>query len=148
MKDPFYIEGLQFECQRCSRCCRHEPGYVYLSRNDLLGLSNHLKMSEEDFIRNYCRRAARAGGFSLSLIEKDNFDCIFWESGICIVYDARPFQCRSYPFWDNYLASKHAWKGLSESCPGVNQGRLHTFEMIEHWRYLRSLETYSLTAGT
>ena len=35
MSKKFYDDGLQFECARCSYCCRHEPGYVFLSDNDL-----------------------------------------------------------------------------------------------------------------
>ena len=31
----FYSDGLRFECTRCSRCCRHTPGYVFLSENDV-----------------------------------------------------------------------------------------------------------------
>ena len=26
-KEPFYKDGLHFECQRCSFCCGHSPGY-------------------------------------------------------------------------------------------------------------------------
>ena len=143
MKDPFYSKGLRFECQRCSRCCRQEPGFVYLSENDCRALSLSLGITQEDFIRSYCRTVQGAAGLLISLLEKDNYDCIFWESGGCAVYEHRPFQCRSYPFWENYLASGEAWNSLEADCPGVNRGSLHTYEEIENWRQMRRKENYT-----
>ena len=35
MSEPFYAEGLRFSCERCSACCRGEPGYVFLTKEDL-----------------------------------------------------------------------------------------------------------------
>ena len=42
--NEFYKNGLNFECQRCSFCCGHSPGYVYLSERDLLTLCAHYKI--------------------------------------------------------------------------------------------------------
>jgi len=42
MEDSFYKDGLSFECQACSNCCRKDPGYVFLSEKDLLILTNAL----------------------------------------------------------------------------------------------------------
>ncbi|HUX21603.1 MAG TPA: YkgJ family cysteine cluster protein, partial [Spirochaetia bacterium] len=39
MYKPFYQDGLRFECTRCDACCRHEPGYVFLSQTDLRRLA-------------------------------------------------------------------------------------------------------------
>ncbi len=147
MKDSFYLSGLRFECQKCSRCCRHDPGYVYLSENDIHILSSYFKMPRDRFIETYCRTVQHTGELYVSLKEKDNYDCIFWESGACTVYPVRPFQCRSYPFWSNYLASEDAWNETAKSCPGINRGRLYTFEEIEGWINSRNREVYRLQAG-
>ncbi|MDR2842216.1 MAG: YkgJ family cysteine cluster protein, partial [Spirochaetaceae bacterium] len=69
----------------------------------------------------------------LSLKETSVYDCIFWKNG-CTVYAARPFMCRSYPFWDSMLVSKEAWD--SGSCPGCNAGTLYDKAAIENWRRL------------
>ncbi len=72
------------------------------------------------------------GGFSrLSLKEKDNYDCIFWEEGGCSVYKARPVQCSTYPFWSNNLGSKDDWNHLARLCPGANRGRLYSMREIK-----------------
>ena len=46
-------------------------------------------------------------------------------SGGCTVYQSRPLQCRTFPFWPEHVASPEAWERLAGSCPGVNRGRLY-----------------------
>jgi Fe-S-cluster containining protein len=51
MSQPFYVDGLNFSCKRCSRCCTKESGYVYLSQNDLDALLSCLKLPKDEFIK-------------------------------------------------------------------------------------------------
>jgi len=128
---PFYDGGLKFSCTRCSSCCRHESGYVYLSENDLSRLANEFKMDYTAFVKTWCRWIPFTPGRErLSLKEKSNFDCIFWNA-VCTVYHVRPLQCRAFPFWDYVLCSQQAWENTGESCPGINNGELHSREKIE-----------------
>jgi Fe-S-cluster containining protein len=102
---------------------------VFLRKNDLELLVSALKMKYTEFIKRYCRWAPNADGREqLSLKEKANYDCIFWSSG-CSLYEARPLQCRAYPFWPSLLASRKAWEAMS--CPGMGRGTLHSREEIE-----------------
>ena len=130
---PFYIDGLCFECHRCSTCCRHTPGYVFLSLNDLNLLVTATGLNEKDFLKAYCRTITTIRGKKISLKEKENYDCIFWEKDGCLHYKARPFQCRSFPFWRSFLGSKKRWQNLTSFCPGVGKGKLHLKEKIEEW---------------
>ena len=57
MEEPFYKNGLKFSCKRCSFCCGHSPGFVYLSKSDLLRLCDFFKMNPLDFAQKYCRWA-------------------------------------------------------------------------------------------
>ena len=140
MEEPFYKDGLKFECQRCSACCRHEPGYVFLSKADLQDLSENLKISEKEFCDKYCRKVDISGFSRISLNEKENYDCVFWENGGCNVYKFRPLQCRTYPFWRPYLESEEDWNALASSCPGVNKGSIHPRDEIEEKLALRLKE--------
>jgi Fe-S-cluster containining protein len=135
---PFYADGLRFSCQRCSSCCRHESGFVYLSENDLSRLANEFKMEYTAFIKTWCRWIPfERDSERLSLKEKSNFDCIFWNRQ-CTVYRARPLQCRTFPFWDNVVCSPSAWETAGSGCPGLNTGKRHTGEKIN--RFLRMME--------
>ena len=124
MEEPFYKDGLHFECQRCSGCCRFDSGYVFLSHQDLDRLASNLSLTPDEFLEKYCVKVDMGGYFRISLIEKPNYDCIFWRDGGCAVYEARPLQCRSYPFWEHQLESKEAWENVAKSCPGINKGAL------------------------
>ena len=124
-REPFCEAGLRFSCTRCSSCCRKESGFVYLSENDLSRLSKELQMDYTAFIKTWCRWVSfEAGRERLSLREKSNFDCIFWNDG-CTVYHARPLQCRAFPFWDHVVCSRDAWEAAGVQCPGINNGDLH-----------------------
>ncbi|MDR1933052.1 MAG: YkgJ family cysteine cluster protein [Spirochaetales bacterium] len=131
MSEPFYARGLHFTCRRCSRCCRFEPGFVFLSEEDLDVFTGGLGLKKTVFIERYCREVPINGNLRLSLKEKPNLDCIFWEEGGCRAYLYRPLQCRSYPFWHSNLVSPQRWDALKSSCPGVGKGRLHSREEIE-----------------
>jgi Fe-S-cluster containining protein len=88
-------------------------------------------MDYTGFVETYCRWIpAEAGMERLSLKEKSNFDCIFWKDG-CSVYQARPLQCRTFPFWPSILDSPASWKIAKSGCPGMGRGRLFSREEIE-----------------
>jgi Fe-S-cluster containining protein len=131
--EPFYHEGLHFSCTRCSACCRYESGFVFLSKKDVLILAAALQMRYTDVIATYCRwvpgtiREER-----LSLKETADYDCIFWKNG-CSVYEGRPLQCRTFPFWSSILVSPDSWSCAADSCPGMGKGMLHAKDEIEGW---------------
>ena len=129
-EDSFYKDGLKFSCKMCSYCCRAEPGFVYLSRKDLDRFLKVTNAEENEFIEKYCRWVPYYDGKEvLCLKEMKNYDCIFWNNG-CSAYAARPLQCSTYPFWDFLLRSPKTWNEEAKSCPGMNNGELHSFEEI------------------
>jgi Fe-S-cluster containining protein len=128
---PFWEEGIRFGCRRCSLCCTRDTGYVFLTGRDVEALTKALGLGREQFLDVYCRWIITGSGIELlSLKEKSNNDCFFWKDG-CAVYEARPLQCRSYPFWKNFLLSKEIWDEALAECPGVGEGGLHSKEYIE-----------------
>ena len=131
MSNCFYEKGLSFECQGCSYCCSAEPGYVFLSSQDIDKLSTHLGLTKSKFIETYCRYVNMGNFKMISLIEKDNYDCIFLSNKGCMVYESRPCQCATYPFWANIVESQEDWDNEAKSCPGINKGKLFTKKEIQ-----------------
>ena len=136
-KNPWYIAGLHFECAGCGKCCSGpEEGHVWLTKPEIELLAKHLNMSVEDTRKKYCRRI----GNRTSLVEHvKSLDCIFLQDGGCPVYDVRPNQCRTWPFWNSNLSHPDYWNMAATTCPGVNRGRLYTFEEIEKLRNQKKL---------
>ena len=129
----FYSQGLRFSCQRCSACCRYESGFVFLSNKDVTALKAALKLGHDDFMNLYCRWVPNDDGKSrLSLKEKLNYDCVFWTKEVgCRVYEARPLQCVTFPFWPSVVKDEDSWEMTAMECPGMNQGVTHSPGAIE-----------------
>lgn len=122
----WYAAGLRFECQRCGGCCRGEPGYVWVRPREIRAIATHLGTTPEEVTRDYVREVFG----DLSLIELDTGDCVFWSPEGCRIYPVRPTQCRTFPFWGEYVRSPRAWQRAARRCPGVDQGCLHPAEEI------------------
>jgi len=148
MEKPFFRGGLKFECTRCSKCCRFTPGYVFLSSRDLKNISRILGMSAESVQERYCRVVGINGFYRLSLKEKSNLDCIFWGDGGCSIYDGRPLQCQSYPFWSSNLADRETWEAVASSCPGIGRGPNHSADRISRWIRRRQNEPLIVINGS
>jgi Fe-S-cluster containining protein len=126
--ERWYRDGLSFQCTRCGNCCTGAPGYVWVRADEVARLAQHLGMERQAFSRRYVRRV----GNRYSLIEKPGGDCIFWskEAG-CTVYEARPIQCRTWPFWPENVETKEDWERTREGCPGAGRGQWFSLEEIE-----------------
>ncbi|MHC5073783.1 MAG: YkgJ family cysteine cluster protein [Planctomycetota bacterium] len=140
-KTCWYIAGLHFECQKCGACCSGpDEGYIWVTRPEIEKIAKLLKIPIGELRRKYLIRV----GFRTTIIEQKNTkDCIFLKEidgyKKCIIYPVRPSQCRSWPFWPENLKSPTAWNKAVKKCPGINRGRLCTFEEIQkikndkHW---------------
>jgi uncharacterized protein len=126
------LEKIDFKCQRCSSCCRISPGVVFLTENDVEKISSFLDLTINDFIKKFCREIIRNDKTVVGLLEKSNYDCIFWDNG-CVVYQARPIQCITYPFWPVIVESESRWNKEINNCPGINKkSNLTTDEKINY----------------
>lgn len=122
----FYDKGLRFSCKKCLHCCSDEPGYVFLSETDIKTMSEGLGLTRDKFIDTYCRYVDMGSFYMVSLLEKKNYDCIFLTDKGCKVYEYRPVQCKTYPFWAHIVEDKESWDSEAASCPGINSGDLHS----------------------
>ena len=132
-KTSWYIAGLHFECVQCGRCCSGPgEGYIWVTRPELEMIADFLKISQPQLREDYLRRV----GLRTTIIEHQTTrDCIFLQEVAgqrkCTIYPVRPSQCRSWPFWPNNLAGPNAWNKAAQKCPGINRGRLYSFDEIQ-----------------
>ena len=116
-------EGFSFafdpsKCESCEgRCCTGESGYIYVSHDEITALASLLNLELSEFASTYLYK--KGYKFSLKEVEHNgSFDCVFYDRAKngCSVYEARPMQCRTFPFWDYF---KQRIDELKEECPGV-----------------------------
>ena len=104
---------------------------MFLSQNDLTNLCHWFNLTEEQFIKMYCRFVPLYNDETLlCLRETKSYDCILWHDG-CTAYDARPVQCSTYPFWTGLLENEQTWFSECSSCPGIGTGKLWKKNEIE-----------------
>lgn len=140
-RDKWYKGALRFECTACGNCCAGEPGYVWVTREEIRRIAAFLERDDEWLPKDLLRRVA----FKYSLTEKPNGDCVFLQSTgngkrICSIYPVRPLQCRTWPFWSINLKTPGVWADAGETCPGMNNGKEYSFEEIEEIRLKKSWE--------
>ena len=129
MSEPWYAEGLRFKCTECGDCCTGAPGYVWVNQEEIDALAARLDMTVAEFERRYVVRV----GVRRTLKERKNYDCVLLdpETHQCTAYEARPRQCRTWPFWDSNFKSPEAWQRTCEVCPGSGQGKLYQLAAIQ-----------------
>lgn len=127
--EPWFKEGLRFKCTGCGDCCTGAPGYVWVNQAEIDAMAVRLGMEVAAFEKKYVRQI----GVRRSLVEYKNGDCVFFDnkSRKCNIYEQRPRQCRTWPFWNSNLRSPETWAETCEACPGSGKGKLYQLEHIQ-----------------
>ena len=107
---PWYRNGLKFTCTRCGNCCTGDTGTVRVSDDEIEALATLLEIDRDEFRALYVRKLR---GGELSLVEKRNYDCIFWDRNTgCTVY----------------AASDAIYDSAARCCPALSERRDRTFD--------------------
>ena len=117
---PWWRDGLRFACQGSGKCCVSHGAaqYVFVTLEDRRRLAATLGMPTRQFTRRYCSK--HEGLFHLGTDEKS---CVFLDGRRCKVYEGRPTQCRTWPFWPENMRPEK-WAQVAAFCPGVGKGRV------------------------
>lgn len=116
--------GLDFGCTGCGRCCQMD-GDVWLAPEEVTNISDRLNISTSKFEESYSRDRRKETETDnqpwLCLLRGDGIGgvaamdvaggCVFLDpvSRQCKIYDVRPVQCSTYPFWPSLLEDREAW---------------------------------------
>ena len=125
MKEYLEKKGYDYKfrrdaCASCGgNCCTGSSGYIWLSSEEQKAISDFLEMHIDDFRDNYLKQV----NVKRSLKElkiSGIYYCVFFniEKKYCSIYDVRPEQCRTFPFWEYY---KDKIDMLMEECPGIKR---------------------------
>ena len=135
--EEWYADGLRFACTQCGNCCTGPPGAVWFTADEGRAMAARVGVSEQEFYRRFARRVGRRW----SLNERrtsHGYDCTFLDRethpgrAVCGLYDARPMQCRTWPFWPENLESREEWVATKRGtpCPGMDSGPLVPVDSI------------------
>lgn len=116
-KEGFAFRFDELACDSCTgRCCTGDSGYIWITEEELQRLAEHLRLSFDQCLAQYAYKE----GERYSLRERwrskqQDWACVFFQQG-CQIYEYRPVQCRTYPFWDVF---KEDARHLLRECPGI-----------------------------
>lgn len=118
---PWYKEGLRFKCTECGKCCTGTSGYVWVNEDEMTAMAEILQTSLSEFKRKYVRQRDNRYALVEKKASNGDFDCIFLKDKKCLVYQARPVQCRTFPWWQENLTTEESWKLAAEECEGIHE---------------------------
>lgn len=129
--EPWYRDGLRFSCTECGDCCTGAPGYVWVTAEEIAAIATRLAISVEEMERRFVRKVG--GRKTLIDLAERNWDCVFLDADTrrCTIYEDRPRQCRTWPFWQSNVKTPQAWRHTCEVCPGSGQGDVVPLVEIE-----------------
>jgi Fe-S-cluster containining protein len=112
---------LRFECQPgCTKCC-DTRGFVYITEQDLVRMATYVGLEPVEFERKYVYRTKH----SLRLRKPRHSQCHFLTATGCSLHPVKPVQCRTYPFWPEYVEFRDLWEYEGKNkCPGIGKGSL------------------------
>lgn len=113
---PWYSQGLHFTCTGCGVCCSGK-GRVWLNERDLYTLAETLKLPPHELV---ARSVERVEGRWALKENPQTGDCTFLREQRCTVYEGRPRQCRTFPWWPSTLKSPERWAEVARVCEGVD----------------------------
>ncbi len=105
-------------CENCEgNCCIGESGYIWVTPVEIKNIAHFLGMGEVAFREKHLRKIR----YRYSLKERqiaESYECEFFDKQQrkCTIYEVRPSQCRTFPFWDYF---KEHIQEVEKECPGI-----------------------------
>ena len=112
----------KFDADKCAtcegNCCIGESGYIWITVDEIEKLSKYLNRSVDKLFKDYLIKYGYRFSIKEKKLSENNYACIFFDTNIqrCTIYDVRPNQCKTFPFWEHF---KTNIKEVKEECPAI-----------------------------
>ena len=106
-------------CESCAgNCCIGESGYIWINIVEIEALSKYLGLTLDNFREKYLFKVGYKYSIKEVKLGENSFACCFFdlEKRKCSIYDYRPTQCRTFPFWEYF---KNNEKEVYKECPAI-----------------------------
>jgi Fe-S-cluster containining protein len=132
--------GLRFSCTMCGNCCSGPEGYVLVTDVEVAALARRKGLPVEAFAAKFTHMTAEGRSLTEHVVtlpgRGEVRDCIFLDratipgKAVCGVYEDRPAQCRTWPFWPSVVTSRQTWERAMRICPGIDKGQFYTVSQV------------------
>eukprot|EP00128_Syssomonas_multiformis_P003908 Colp12_sorted_trinity150504_noHs@632 len=117
------LEGLNFKCTACGKCCTTSgKAEVYVNVAQALKIAEELDLEPAEFASSYLIKNSTDQKTRFKLRKKEGA-CTFLDRNTnkCTIYNSRPTQCRTYPFWPDIVKNESTWNSEAAVCEGINE---------------------------
>ncbi len=111
-----------FRCKRSGRCCQVRGGIAWVDPIEQDAIATHMNLPVQSFRTKHTRELTdpRTGELRTALRDREDGACELLEAGNqCSVYEARPKQCRDFPYWDSVAGELASFERARAICPGI-----------------------------
>jgi len=118
-KENYSYKFDENKCSSCEgNCCIGESGYIWITKDECLKLSSFLDISIDELGEKYLFKVNYKYSIREKQIAQNSYACVFFdlEKKQCSVYDARPNQCKTFPFWEYF---KNNIEEVKKECPAI-----------------------------
>ena len=108
-------------CESCAgNCCIGESGYIWINIVEIEALSKYLGLTLDSFREKYLFKVGYKYSIKEVKLDENSFACCFFnlERKQCMIYEVRPTQCRTFPFWDYFKINENE---VYKECPGIRK---------------------------
>ena len=104
-----------FECTKCGKCCIASGNRVLLvvSEDEAAAMAMCLNMPPEQFVDMFLDDTR------MKLCADGSCPMLDTETNLCRVYEARPEQCRTFPYWPHNFYGGKFKTGVRGLCEGI-----------------------------
>ena len=109
----------EIRCSTCEgNCCIGESGYIWITQDEIEKLAKFQNITTNEVISKDLKKVGYKYSIRETKLSETNYACKFFDihKKQCSIYDARPNQCRTFPFWEYF---KENVKELKEECPAI-----------------------------
>ena len=106
-------------CSTCEgNCCIGESGYIWITSDEIEKLAKYLCISVDEVINQYLYKYGHKFSIKEKMLSSSNFACIFFDVNMkrCRIYEARPLQCKTFPFWNHF---KNNIQEVKQECSAI-----------------------------
>lgn len=123
-------------------CCRDIN--LFLTPYDILRMKQRLKLTSADFLKTYAiplfPKEVGHPVVLLRMVPDESRNCPFVNKDGCLIYEDRPWSCRSFPLEPAEGSGPPAFEIIRrEFCMGFVKGKTHT---VRKWRSTQNVAFY------
>ncbi len=126
MSNLIFKEGYNFAfdpngCNSCNgNCCIGESGYIWINVEEIKKLAQYLNLSIDDLKVRFLNKIGYKYSIKEVKLASNNFACCFFDldKKCCSIYEARPVQCRTFPFWEYFKENENE---VYKECPAIRK---------------------------